>query len=109
MDIKVIGLHLDVTPALRQHVEQKLNKVIKHNDSVVSVAVTLSVDKLVQKSDLQVRLVGKDIHIEGSGADMYGAIDDMSDKFHRQVIKYKEKLSEHRVNVTTKDNAEESL
>jgi putative sigma-54 modulation protein len=109
MDIKVIGLHLDVTPALRQHVEHKLNKVLNHTDSVISASVTLSVDKLVQKSDLQVHLVGKDIHVEGSGSDMYGAIDDMADKFHRQVMKYKEKLSEHRVHVAVKDSAEESV
>ncbi|MBY0346543.1 MAG: ribosome-associated translation inhibitor RaiA [Neisseriaceae bacterium] len=109
MDIKVIGLHLDVTPALRQHVEHKLNKVLSHTDTVISVSVNLSVDKLVQKSDLQVHLVGKDIHVEGSGTDMYGAIDDMVDKFHRQVIKYKEKLSERRVNVAAKDGVEESV
>ena len=108
MDIKVIGLHLDVTPALRQHIEHKLNKVLNHTDSVISASVTLSVDKLVQKSDLQVQVVGKDVHVEGSGSDMYAAIDDMADKFHRQVMKYKEKLSEHRVSVVVKNSAEES-
>jgi putative sigma-54 modulation protein len=39
---------------------------------------------------------GKDIHAEAIEPDMYAAIDCLADKLNRQVLKYKEKLSDHR-------------
>ncbi|WP_024303860.1 ribosome hibernation-promoting factor, HPF/YfiA family [Pseudogulbenkiania sp. MAI-1] len=97
MNLKVTGLHLDVTQPLRDYIESKLERVTRHVDHVIDVAVTLSVDKLVQKAEVNVHLSGKDIHVEATDADMYAAIDLLMDKLDRQVLKHKEKLSEHRV------------
>jgi putative sigma-54 modulation protein len=96
MNLKVTGLHLDVTQPLRDYIESKLERITRHVDNVIDVAVTLSVDKLVQKAEVNVHLSGKDIHVEATEADMYAAIDLLMDKLDRQVLKYKEKLSEHR-------------
>lgn len=49
MNLKVTGLHLEVTPALREYVETKMERVTRHVDHVIDISVTLSVDKLVQK------------------------------------------------------------
>ncbi|TIC84596.1 ribosome hibernation-promoting factor, HPF/YfiA family [Crenobacter intestini] len=97
MNLKITGLHLEVTPALRDYVEEKLDRVVRHVDNVIDTSVTLSVDKLVQKAEVNVHLAGKDIHVEATDSDMYAAIDALIDKLDRQVIKHKEKLSEHRV------------
>ncbi|MBA4708941.1 MULTISPECIES: ribosome hibernation-promoting factor, HPF/YfiA family [Aquitalea] len=97
MNLKVTGLHLEVTPALREFLESKLERVTRHVDHVIDVTVTLSVDKLVQKAEVNVHLSGKDIHVEATDSDMYAAIDSLMDKLDRQVLKHKEKQSEHRV------------
>ncbi|OHX13287.1 ribosome hibernation-promoting factor, HPF/YfiA family [Chromobacterium sphagni] len=96
MNLKVTGLHLEVTPSLREYIESKLERITRHVDHVIDISVTLSVDKLVQKAEVNVHLSGKDIHIEASEADLYAAIDLLMDKLDRQVLKYKEKLTEHR-------------
>lgn len=96
MNLKVTGLHLDVTQPLRDYIESKLERITRHVDHVIDVAVTLSVDKLVQKAEVNVHLSGKDIHVEATESDMYAAIDLLMDKLDRQVLKHKEKLSEHR-------------
>ncbi|QEL56055.1 ribosome hibernation-promoting factor, HPF/YfiA family [Chromobacterium paludis] len=96
MNLKVTGLHLEVTPSLREYIENKLERITRHVDNVIDVSVTLSVDKLVQKAEVNVHLSGKDIHIEASEADLYAAIDLLMDKLDRQVLKHKEKLTEHR-------------
>ncbi|QND84055.1 ribosome hibernation-promoting factor, HPF/YfiA family [Chromobacterium vaccinii] len=96
MNLKVTGLHLEVTPSLREYIENKLERITRHVDHVIDISVTLSVDKLVQKAEVNVHLSGKDIHIEASEADLYAAIDVLMDKLDRQVLKYKEKLTEHR-------------
>lgn len=96
MNLKITGLHLDVTSSLREYVENKLERVIRHVDNVIDISLTLSVDKLIQKAEVNVHLSGKDIHVEATDADMYAAIDALIDKLDRQVLKYKEKLTEHR-------------
>lgn len=64
MNLKVTGLHLEVTPSLREYIENKLERITRHVDHVIDISVTLSVDKLVQKAEVNVHLSGKDIHIE---------------------------------------------
>ena len=96
MNLKITGLHLEVTPSLREFIESKLERITRHVDNVIGVTVTLSVDKLVQKAEVNVHLSGKDIHVESTDADMYAAIDTLMDKLDRQVLKFKEKLVEHR-------------
>ncbi|AXE28711.1 ribosome-associated translation inhibitor RaiA [Chromobacterium phragmitis] len=96
MNLKVTGLHLEVTQSLREYIENKLERVTRHVDHVIDISVTLSVDKLIQKAEVNVHLSGKDIHVEASEADLYAAIDLLMDKLDRQVLKHKEKLTEHR-------------
>ncbi len=98
MNLKITGLHLEVTPSIREYIESKLERITRHVDNVIGVNVTLSVDKLVQKAEVNVHLAGKDIHVESEEADMYAAIDTLMDKLDRQVLKFKEKQGEHRVN-----------
>lgn len=96
MNIKVTGLHLEITSSLREYIASKLERISRHVDEVIDVSVTLSVDKLVQKAEANVHLSGKDIHVEATEADMYAAIDLLMDKLDRQVLKFKEKQSTHR-------------
>ncbi|GAB3259274.1 HPF/RaiA family ribosome-associated protein [Chitinimonas naiadis] len=91
MNLTISGHHLDVTPAIREYVETKLERVTRHFDHVIDMGVTLSVDKLQQKIEVNVHLRGKDIHVEATEPDMYAAIDLVADKLDRQVLKHKEK------------------
>jgi putative sigma-54 modulation protein len=95
MNLTITGHHLEVTPALREYVTSKLDRVIRHFDNVTATHVTLSVQKLKQKADVTVHVTGKDIHVESENDDLYAAIDAMADKLDRQVVKHKEKVSDH--------------
>ncbi len=95
MNLHLTGHHLEVTPALRDYVQSKLARVSNHFDHVIDVKVTLSVEKLVQKAEVTLHVPGNDLHAECSNADMYSAIDLLADKLDRQVLKHKEKLSDH--------------
>ena len=93
MNLNVSGHHLDVTPAIRSYVSDKLGRVIRHFDHVIDAHVILSVDKLVRKAEVTLHVRGKDIHAECVDADLYAAIDLLVDKLDRQVIKYKDKMN----------------
>ena len=95
MNLNITGQHVEVTPAIRDYVNQKIGRVVKHFDQVTSAHVILSVEKLLQKADVTLHVKGKDIHAECADADMYAAIDKLSDKMDRQVLKHKEKAGEH--------------
>ena len=95
MNLQISGHHIDVTPALREYVEAKLDPVIRHFDKVTGVNVVLSVEKLKQKAEVTVHVPGKDMHVGEAGDDLYAAIDAMFDKLDRQVQKYKQKIQDH--------------
>ena len=96
MNLTLTGNHLDVTPALRDYVIAKLDRITRHFDHVIDVNVVLAVDKLRHKAEVNLHTRGKDIHVEAMEADMYAAIDALIDKLDRQVVKHKEKLTVHR-------------
>jgi putative sigma-54 modulation protein len=96
MNMNITGNHLDVTPAIRDYVVSKLDRVARHFDHVIEVNVVLSVDKLRQKVEANLHTRGKDIHVEAIDGDMYAAIDALADKLDRQVLKHKEKRSANR-------------
>jgi putative sigma-54 modulation protein len=96
MNLTLTGHHLEITPAIRDYVVNKLDRVSRHFDHVIDVNVVLCVDKLRQIVEANVHVRGKDIHAESVEPDMYAAIDALADKLDRQVIKHKEKLTNER-------------
>ncbi len=96
MNLNLTGRHLEITPAIRQHVTDKLAKIKNHFDNVLDVTIVLSVDKLKQKAEGNVHLSGKNIFVECDDANLYVAIDNMIEKLDRQIIKHKEKYEARR-------------
>ena len=95
MNLQLTGHHLEITPALRDYVQSKLTKVRSHFDHVIDIKVTMSVEKLAQKVEATLHVPGNDLHAECESENMYSAIDMLSDKLNRQVLKHKEKHSDH--------------
>lgn len=91
MNLSLSGHHLDITPALRTYVQDKMSRVTRHFDHVIDAHVVLSVDKLRQKAEVTLHVRGKEIHCACEESDLYAAIDLLADKLDRQVLKYKGK------------------
>lgn len=96
MNLHLTGHHIEITPAMRDYVTGKLDRITRHFDSVIDVRVILSVEKLKHKIEANVHLSGKDIFVESHDTDMYAAIDALADKLDRQILRHKEKNFEHR-------------
>ena len=77
---------------------------IAHADNIISVTITLSVEKVNQKAEADAHLAGKDLHVEAIEQDMYAAIDVLMDKLDRAVLKHKEKSGDVRSTVNLKQN-----
>ncbi|WP_027329612.1 ribosome hibernation-promoting factor, HPF/YfiA family [Marinimicrobium agarilyticum] len=96
MQINISGHHLDLTDALKDYVNNKLERLTHHHDKITGTDVILSVEKLEQKAEARVHVSGKDLFADATDLDMYAAIDQLIDKLDRQLIKHKEKLRSHR-------------
>jgi putative sigma-54 modulation protein len=96
MQVIVTGHHLEITDALKAHVDAKFEKLARHFDNVTDVHVILSVEKLVQKAEATLQLSGAKLFAEDHQEDMYAAIDAMVEKLDRQITRHKEKTGSHR-------------
>ena len=100
MNLTISGHHLDVTPAIREYVLAKLDRITRHFDQVVDITVLLSIEKPAekerrQKAEVTVHVKGKDLFAECTSEDLYAAIDQLMDKLDRQVCRHKDQLKDH--------------
>jgi putative sigma-54 modulation protein len=100
MNLTISGHHLEVTPSLRTYVTSKLDRIARHFDQVVDIKVLLTVDKLKEKdlrqrAECNIHVKGRDLFAESSHADLYAAVDELTDKLDRQVLRYKDKTQDH--------------
>ena len=103
MQINVTGHHVDLTPALRAYATEKLQRLSRHFDHVISINVILKVDNHQQQAEATVNAAGKPLFAQESGTDMYAAIDGLLDKLDKQVRRYKDRMRSH--NATRPDRA----
>lgn len=95
MHIILSGHHIDITDALRDYVNAKMDRLERHFDSVTDIHVVLGVEKLRQKAEATLHLSGNKLFAETTDEDMYAAIDALVDKLDRQLKKHKEKVTDH--------------
>ena len=95
MKITITGHHLELTDSLREYVNSKLGRLERHFDQVTNIDVILSVEKLRQMAEATVPVNGSKIFANAEELDMYAAIDALVDKLDRQIIKRKEKITDH--------------
>lgn len=100
MNLTISGHHVEVTPALREYVLNKIERVFRHFDQVVDVHVLLSVENIRekerrQKAEVTLRVKGRDIYLEHAHEDLYAAVDQLIDKLDRQVVRHKDRVQNH--------------
>jgi putative sigma-54 modulation protein len=92
MQLNIAGHHVDVTEALKSYTAEKLSKLERHFDHITNVHVVLSVEKNEQRAEATVHVSGAELFADANADDLYAAIDALTDKLDRQLLKHKEKL-----------------
>ncbi len=106
MNLTVTGHHIDVTDSMRNYVTSKMDRLERHSDDVNDVHVILTVEKQRKKAEATVNVKGAQLFADTIDGDMYAAIDSMTDKLDRQLIKHKEKIKDHHRKDKDKINVE---
>ena len=101
MQVNLTGHHIEITPAIRDYVSEKLTRIERHFENATDIHMILTVEKLEHKAEATLNMPGSTMHAHSVEPDMYAAIDALTDKLDAQVRKHKEKLTDH--------NARESI
>lgn len=92
MNFIISGKNIEVTPGLKETIEQKLGKLERYFTPETEIIVTLSVEKGRQKIEVTIPVKGSIIRSEQTSSDMYVSIDLVEEVIERQLRKYKNKL-----------------
>lgn len=95
MQINITGHHVEVTPPLKAYVNEKMQRISRHLDHVISISVILKVENHQQQAEATVKAASKTVFAHAIDADMYAAIDGLVDKLDKQVRRYKDRMSSH--------------
>ena len=100
MKLLIHGRNLDVTPALRDYTETKLDRAIHHFDNLVQEAdVHLSVARNPrvpqQTAEVTVFANGTVIRAQERSENLYASIDLVASKLARQLRRFKDRNSDH--------------
>jgi putative sigma-54 modulation protein len=96
LNYNIRGENVEVTPAIREHVESKINKVERYfNEEIQANAnVNLKVYNDSQtKVEVTIPMKNLTLRAEERHNDMYAAVDLIVDKLERQIRKYKTKVN----------------
>lgn len=97
MQLSVKGRNLEITEALRRYAEEKLGRLTKYLEQIVSASVVLSVEKHRHLAEVTLRVRDLTIRAEESTGDLYSSIDLVAEKLERQILRYKERIVAHTV------------
>ena len=100
MQLNISGKHLELTDALKKHVEEQFQTLGDHFDKIGHVRVVLEVVQShpnPHHAECTVNMVpAHPIHVSAVGTDMYHVVTDLVKKVNRLVIAHKEQLRDRR-------------
>ncbi len=96
MHITVTFRHLDASDALKEHTEEKSERLRKYLVEPIEIHWVLSVEKFRHIADVTIVAGGVSLKAQEETEDMYSAIDLASSKIEKQVRKYKERRKDHK-------------
>ncbi|MEX0321232.1 MAG: ribosome-associated translation inhibitor RaiA [Puniceicoccaceae bacterium] len=87
-DIIISGNNLDLTPAIKKMVIEKVSKLFNHENHILRIRVELSADQVVDKAyhaKGMIEIRGKPMIADAASDDLYKSIDQLENKLDRMV------------------------
>lgn len=97
MDVKIAVRHADITPAMRDHAEDRADRIGAHFEFLTDMHVTLNFNS--KRSEVEIiahSRKGEQVVATAQGDDMLFTVDAAADKMMHQLRGFKEKIKAHR-------------
>ena len=95
MQLNITGHQIDLTDSLQLYIREKFRKLERHSDQITQTHVVLNIEKLSHQAEATAHVPGAELFANAKAPDMYAAIDQLSGKLDRQLLKHKEKTAAH--------------
>ncbi len=116
MPFTLNGRNIEITKAIRDYVEEKIGRIVRHNNQIMNIKITLTVTKnpSVKKShtaEVTCLLNSHVVKISESAESMYASIDLLADRIDRKVKEIKERLMSNKTgkSIRTEIQSEEAF
>ncbi len=97
MNTVVNAKHMDITDAMRDHIESKTAKLPKYHDGIHSVEVILGREADLPTTEIVVQANRKATFVASERSeDMYACFDQCFHKIIEQLRRYKDKMRNHK-------------
>ncbi len=96
MQVNITARHLELTQALADYVQKKVERCERYLDHLVWAQVILSVEKYRQEAEIVIHASKMTFRSKEESLDLYAAIDLAVDKIEKQLKKHKEKFKINR-------------
>src|SRR3712207_4363769 len=98
MDFEYTGRHIDVTPALRTHVEEHFGKLDQLFEGSTTARAHVIIDVTKNRHNAEILLHWREhtLTAKDTNADMYQALTRCIDKIEKQAVRLKKKLIDRR-------------
>lgn len=103
MTIKITSKQMDITPAIRQHVEDRLTKLDKWQAHLINPHIILSKEPQGFTADATISTPNGPLVASAKHDDMYTAINELIAKLERQLNKVQHKGEARRATTCVKD------
>lgn len=91
MRIETTSRHYDLTQALREYAESKVENLTTYFENIVSAHIVFSLEKYRHFFEVTLHINGRNIVGHETSDDMYTSVDRVMEKLERQLLKHKGK------------------
>ncbi len=96
MRLMITGRHVAVTPALREYIGTRMERLDRYGLKLGTLQILLSVEKFHHVAEVVGVVQGRRLQAKTSTEEMYASIDEVVDKLGAQLRKLKERKVNHK-------------
>jgi ribosome-associated inhibitor A len=96
MNLTLTGRHLEITPYLKAHVDEKVKKLDHFNSHIIKAEFVLLKEGAKDVAEAKVHLSHTVLTAKGRGKDMYIAVNDVIDKVVAQLLRQQGKFQDRK-------------
>ncbi len=104
MRVAITARHIQLSDAMKEHVEERVGRLERLLAPPVSANVVLLVENYRQTAELTLHGNGAKFHGEDVAHDIYVAIDNSVEKVRRQIEKHKDRIGSDRIRENQKQS-----
>ena len=97
MKFQVIGKNVELTDAIKSHLDNKINKIFQNADESTDVRISLCVKKHRYIADVTVKTNGVTLHAGDETEDLYTSMDSVLKKIEKHLKKYKARAQDLKI------------